>query len=176
MLRQVYALPKARALLLSTNMNQTLFAIPLLTVALTHPLGCSSSPATGESSGADAGTTRTPEVDAGTPGPTCEPIQKRTRCKGGAEGAIVRATVHFDPMARKPGKGAPALVVFLRHSFTLMPIEATIGGRLHAYKRIKLTADQLASGDVSLELDLCQGGTAMWSEENGLFNLVAILD
>jgi hypothetical protein len=157
-------------------MNQTFFAALLLTVAITNTLGCSSSTANVGSAGADAGTTTAPDGDTGTLGPTCEPIQKKTRCKNGAEGAIVRANIHFDPSARTPGKAAPALTVFLRHSFALMPIEATVGGRLHAYKRIKLTADQLASGDVSIELDLCQNGTAMWSEENGLFNLVAILD
>jgi hypothetical protein len=155
-------------------MNQALFASLLLPIAVSRTLGCSSSPPNVDATDGGTGVSATIEADTGTPGPTCEPVQKESRCKNG--GAIVRATVHFDPSARKPGKGAPALVVFLRHAFALVPIESTVGGRLHVYKRIKLSADQLASGNVSIEVDLCQGGTAMWSEENGPFNLVSILD
>jgi hypothetical protein len=109
--------------------------------------------------------------------PACGEIQKASRCKSSEPGAaVVRALVRFDPAARVAGKGKPTLALFLRHSFIVEKGEAQIGGRLHGYKRIPLTAEQLATGEVAIEIDMCGLGTAMWSEENGMFHLVAILD
>ena len=52
--------------------------------------------------------------------------------------------------------------------------EETIGGRLHAYASIPVKDP--TTGDVPFALDMCDSGTSMWSEENGAFHLVLILD
>lgn len=147
----------------------------LLALGLT-PWGCGSTPSDPAAdvelrsdAGADA------DVDAN-PSESCAPIAKTSKCKTGKDSAIVRGVARFDPDARTPGTDVPTLQLFLRHSFVLAEEETTIGGRLHAYKRIKLTDEQIESGTVPFEIDLCNQGVAMWSEENRAFNLVAILD
>jgi hypothetical protein len=87
----------------------------------------------------------------------------------------VRGVVRFDPAhyAGKPGV-APVLRVALRHGFTFFAGEEKIGGRLHAYTSIPV-ADP-SKGELPFAVDMCGLGTAMWSEENGKFNIVLILD
>jgi hypothetical protein len=85
----------------------------------------------------------------------------------------VRGIVKFDPSHFKAGS-APVMRVSLRHGFALVKGEETIGGRLHAYDSFPVT--DIAKGELSFALDMCQLGTAMWSEENGSFNLVVIFD
>jgi hypothetical protein len=108
--------------------------------------------------------------------PVCAAIRKPSRCKGAEEGAIVRGVARFDVSKRVPGSAEPTLTLFLRHAFVVAKSEARIGGRLHGYLRVKLTPEQLETGEIPFEMDMCGLGTAMWSEENGMFNLVAILD
>ncbi len=110
------------------------------------------------------------------PARSCRAEATKSKCKADAQGAIVRGVARFDPTARAAGSGKPALSLFLRHSFVYRDVEKSIGGRLHAFKRIPLTSEHLASGAVDFTIDLCEFGVAMWSEENGAFNLVAILD
>lgn len=106
----------------------------------------------------------------------CAPVSRTTKCATGGDAAILRAVVRFDPTRVVVGDAKPALSVFLRHSWVLSPEEQLIGGRLHAYKRLSLTESVLASGVREFELDLCDNEIAMWSEENGPFNLVVMLD
>lgn len=119
----------------------------------------------------DAGAT----ADAGATPSACAPVRTKTSCKRGGEGAILRGVVTFDPAAIGTAP-APALALFLRHAFVLKPEESAIGGRLHGYDRITLSAAHKQSGRIPFEMDLCSNGIAMWSEENGGFNVVAILD
>ena len=80
-----------------------------------------------------------------------------------------RQKAHFAGKTEKP-----VLRLVLRHAFTLMKGEEEIGGRLHAFKSIPVDAPE--SGEVPFAIDMCELGTAMWSEENGGFHLVMILD
>lgn len=105
----------------------------------------------------------------------CAAVTTKTKCRTGGEGAIVRGVVRFDPSLLS-GSGKPALSLFLRHSFLMVAGEDEVGGRLHADKRILLRDNHRKSGVVPFEIDMCTYGIEMWSEENGLFNVVAILD
>lgn len=109
-------------------------------------------------------------VDAGLPTPVCAPATSTSRC---GESAIIRGVAHFDP-TRVPTGVQPVLRLALRHSFAILLGEDEIGGRLHMYKSVPVTS--VASGAVAFELDLCALGTAMWSEENGPFHVIGILD
>jgi hypothetical protein len=143
----------------------TLFATACTVAATGAP---AAAPALDAGAGTDASIVEAPTV--------CEPIAKASRCKGGEEGALVRGIARFDVSKRAPGTAAPTLTLFLRHAFVVAKTEARIGGRLHGFLRVKLTPEQLESGEVPFTIDMCGLGTAMWSEENGMFNLVAILD
>ncbi|AKU95441.1 hypothetical protein AKJ09_02105 [Labilithrix luteola] len=88
----------------------------------------------------------------------------------------MRGTARFDPKARVTGSAMPALAIFLRHSFVYVEGENRLGGRLHALKRVVLEREQLRTGVVPFEIDMCELDVAAWSEENGTFNLVVILD
>lgn len=52
--------------------------------------------------------------------------------------------------------------------------EARLGGHPHAYKYLRRV--DTTAGAVPFSIDLCQLGTAMYSEENRGFNLVVMLD
>lgn len=140
--------------------------------------GCSgsSSPAsTASAATADASPTA-PADDAGTTepteaGPSCAPPPSKSACA--IEGSWVRGTAHFDPSKLKPG-GKPVLRVVLRHQFALVKGEETIGGRLHVYASVPLKDP--SKGEQAFAIDMCDLGTAMWSEENGAFHLVLIID
>ena len=114
-----------------------------------------------------------PVVDAGAPDagpPVCGAATITSSC---GDSALVRGVAHFNP-ARVPDGGVPVLRLALRHSFVLLGGEEEIGGRLHAYLNVPVT--DVASGSVPFTLDMCLFGTAMWSEENGAFHLIGILD
>ncbi|MEO8874814.1 MAG: hypothetical protein ABI461_04430, partial [Polyangiaceae bacterium] len=81
----------------------------------------------------------------------------------------------FNP-ALVPAGVLPELRIALRHNWVEFPTENLIGGRLHTYESIQLTAADVAAGSIAFQLDMCSLGTAMWSEENGPFNIVGILD
>jgi hypothetical protein len=87
--------------------------------------------------------------------------------------ASAATTARFDPSHYAAG-AKPILRLTLRHKFTLVPGEENIGGRLHMFSSIKLT--DWSSGVVPFAIDMCSLGTAMWSEENGTFNLIASID
>lgn len=146
------------------------FVVPLLlSVACSQATSSSSDPPTvPDEAPADAG--------ADAPAPVCAPPPGKTKCRTGGESAFVRGVARFDPSKRAPGSAAPTLSIFLRHSFVIGKAEAKVGGRLHAYERIPLDDAALSSGVVPFAIDLCEQDVAMWSEENGLFNLVVILD
>ena len=140
--------------------------------------GCSSTsePAgAGPASTPDAGGPVDPggEPDAATPdagGSQCAAPPSKSSC---GDSAWVRGTAHFDPSLLKAGS-APILRVVLRHGFTMVKGEETIGGRLHAYASVPVKNP--AAGEVTFAIDMCDTGTSMWSEENGAFHLVLILD
>jgi hypothetical protein len=115
----------------------------------------------------DAATDVSPDASSS----VCDPPPKASRC--GNEGAWVRGVARFDPSHFAPG-AKPQLRVTLRHKFVLVPGEENIGGRLHGYASVK-TVDP-TKGSVAFAIDMCALGTAMWSEENGTFNLILSLD
>lgn len=115
----------------------------------------------------DAAADVSPDASA----PVCAPPPRASQC--GNEGSWIRGVAHFDPSHFAPG-AKPQLRVTLRHKFVLVPGEENIGGRLHMFTSVK-TADW-ASGSVPFAIDMCGMGTAMWSEENGTFDLVLSID
>lgn len=120
-------------------------------------------PGSGGASGAE------PE-DAAAPD-ACGPAPSKSACKN--EASWVRGIAHFDPSKIKAG-AKPVLRVVLRHGFTLVKGEEAIGGRLHAWASFPV--DDPSKGELPFSIDMCGLGTAMWSEENGTFHLVLILD
>lgn len=116
-------------------------------------------------------------VEGGIPAArVCGAVTTPSKCKDGNEAAIVRGVARFDPKARVMGSAMPALAIFLRHSFVYETGENRLGGRLHALKRVVLEREQLRTGVVPFEIDMCELDVAAWTEENGTFNLVVILD
>lgn len=162
-------------------------AFSSLVLLLVSALGCSASSSgsgpTGTApagqSGEDAGATTSGEpADAAATDPhaaqagTCRPVSTPSQCKN--DGGWVRGVVHFDGSRFKSASEKPLLRVTLRHQFTLVKGEENIGGRLHAYKTFPITNP--AAGRFEFALDMCMFGTAMWSDENGAFDLIAHLD
>ncbi len=92
--------------------------------------------------------------------------------KAGNDGAWVRGVVHFDPSHFKSGS-QPVLRVILRHSFALVKGEEKIGGRLHGWTNIPI--DDPSTGEVPFTIDMAENHT-MWSEGNGAFHVVFIID
>jgi hypothetical protein len=98
---------------------------------------------------------------------------KKSLCTPANPGSVIRGVVHFDKAHYASGK-KPTLRVFLHHQWTLLKGEEKHGGHPHAYT--SSTDVDLDAGLARFTLDLCELGTAMWSEENCGFNLVVILD
>ena len=111
--------------------------------------------------------------DSGTPDAPADLCDAPPESACGVESSWVRGVAHFDPAHFAPG-AAPVLRVALRHPFALIAGEEAIGGRLHA--NVNVPVDDVAAGQVAFAIDMCMYGAAMWSEENGTFHLVAILD
>ena len=139
--------------------------------------GCSSAAEPGAASSApDGGPGPAGNPDAAAPAAgdagaaQCAAPPGKSSC---GDGAWVRGTAHFDPALLKAGS-APVLRVVLRHGFIMVKGEETIGGRLHAYASVPVKDP--AAGEVPFAIDMCDLGTSMWSEENGAFHLVLILD
>jgi hypothetical protein len=140
--------------------------------------GCSSSTDTTSAPAtpaADASTDPAPspaEADAGDDAASkCAPPPSKSNCE--SQGAWVRGIAHFDPSKVKAGS-KPVLRVTLRHSFIMVKGEEAIGGRLHGWSSVPI-ADP-AKGEVPFAIDMCDLGTSMWSEENGVFHVVLIVD
>jgi hypothetical protein len=155
-----------------------IFRSPLAALSLLACVACtSSSSPVAALPAAEPNEPAASDPPAEVPPSLCAPPKMTTACKTGGEAAIIRGVARFDPAKVPSGAaGNAALVVFLRHSWVYREEEATVGGRLHGYDRIRLDARALARGTVPFELDLCEFGTAMWSEENGAFNVVGVLD
>jgi hypothetical protein len=151
------------------------FAFAALLAAL---VGCSSTsspagaaPATTPEAGPDpVDPTATPDAAAPDAGGQCAPPPSKSSC---GDNAWVRGTARFDPALLKAGS-KPILRVVLRHGFTLVKGEETIGGRLHEWASFPVKDP--SKGEVPFAIDMCGSGTSMWSEENGAFHLVLILD
>ena len=124
----------------------------------------------------DAGAPPGDEQDAGAPpaqpADACGSVPK-SLCTPANPGSVVRGIVKFDP-AHFAGKPAPKLVVFMHHQFTVTDKESTLGGHPHAYKTFDVK--DVTKGEATFALDMCELGTAMYSEENCGFNLVVMLD
>jgi len=144
-------------------------------VALPFLIACSSSAASPAAEadaasaqpGDDAATTELPDA---APPDHCAAVTLKSGCDNA--GSWVRGIAHFDP-ARVPAGTLPILRVALRHSFVLASGEETIGGRLHAF--LSVPVGDVSTGQVPFVIDMCDGA-AMWSEENGAFHVVLILD
>jgi hypothetical protein len=139
----------------------------------------SSSGTTHDAPPADAGTTQDPtdtpdagDADSAPPMDACGAIAK-SKCKPANEGSVVRGIVKFDP-AHFAGKPAPVLRVFMHHQYVLQASEGKQGGHPHAWDSFSNV--DVAKGEARFKLDMCELGTAMWSEENCGFNIVVMLD
>ncbi len=163
------------------RMKSTSLVLPFLALAV----GAASAASAGCSTSNDASPpTSTPARDAAVDAPmvegdaadaapasSCAPPPAASKCK--KEGSWVRGVAYFDPAHF--GAGAkPILRIALRHEFALVDGEDAIGGRLHTFKSIPIKDP--SSGRVPFAFDMCATGTAMWSEENGAFNLILHLD
>ncbi len=149
----------------------------LLALAACGPRGATSSLDAGAAEGSSAPDASA--VDAGAAPPdaghplVCPPPPAAPGCADAGDSSWVRGVARFDP-ARIPDGGSPAIRFALRHPFTLYPGEDQIGGRLHMWTSVSLT--EPGTGEVPFSIDMCGMGTAMWSEENGTYRLIAILD
>ena len=121
-------------------------------------------------SGGEVDAAPTPAEDAA-PADKCGAAPAKSGCS--LESSWVRGIAHFDPAHFKAG-AKPILRVVLRHGFVLVNGEEKIGGRLHAWASIPITDP--SKGEIPFAIDMCDLGTAMWSEENGAFHLVLIVD
>jgi hypothetical protein len=104
-------------------------------------------------------------------GSSCAAPPSASQC--GIDGSWVRGIARFDPAHFAAG-AQPILRVALRHNFVLVSGESTIGGRLHTWESIPI--DDVSAGKIEFAIDMCGQGTAMWSEENGPYNLVLSID
>ncbi len=143
----------------------------LASVAILVACGSASEPA-GPTAPAPVTTATAPNEspDAAPPAANCAPPPSKSTC---GESAWVRGTAHFDASRLQAGS-KPVLRVVLRHGFALVKGEETIGGRLHEWASFPVTDP--TRGEIAFAIDMCASGTSMWSEENGAFHLVLILD
>lgn len=135
--------------------------------------GCSSSP-TDPNGPPDAGADDAQTVDVAIEAAQteCAPAPA-SKCSPQEAGSVVRGVVTFDTSRYHAGQKVN-LAVFLYHQWTFDSSEATIGGHPHAYEYIKNI--DVTAGKVAFSIDDCELGVAMYSEENGPFNLVVMLD
>jgi hypothetical protein len=163
---------------------RTLSFSTLLVVASLASLttvACSSSNAAsnsgdGNQDSSDAGSVADAAIDPHItdPGPvTCEAPTTASHCTDQNPNSWVFGIARFNP-ALVPDGVKPVLRLALRHNFVVYRTENVIGGRLHASANVAV--DDVASGQVPFKIDMCADDVAMWSEENGPFNIVGILD
>lgn len=137
------------------------------------PDGTGAAPASASGDTPDDAGADPPPADAAPATDACGAVPK-SQCKPANPGSVVRGVVRFDP-AHYAGKNVkPVLRVFLHHQFVLQASEAKQGGHPHAFD--SFTNVDMEKGEARFTIDLCELGTAMWSEENCGFNLVAMLD
>ena len=117
---------------------------------------------TGQDAGTDAG------QDGGTDaGVACQPVSVSV-C--GNTSSLIRGVVRLDPEVTPTAGTSGDLLIVLTHKALG---EADTGGVYHTL--LPIPSVNLASANVPFTLDMCNGGE-MWSEENGAFNLIVILD
>jgi len=151
------------------------FALLAAACSSTSPTGSSAdpvAPAGDDESTPPAPPPATPAPPAAQPPDACGTVPK-SQCMPANQGSIVRGIVKFDPMYYA-GKSKPVLRVFLFHQWTLIQGEEKTGGHPHAFASFPDV--DMGKGEVSFDIDLCELGTAMWSEENCGFNIVVLLD
>ena len=86
---------------------------------------------------------------------------------------MIRGVLSFDPTHFSASENVN-LAMFLDHQWTMAAGEATTGGHPHAYKYVKSV--DVTTGQLTFDIDLCELGVAMYSEENCGFNLIVMLD
>lgn len=152
--------------------SRTFLVAALVSLGVACSSSSSETPAPAPAETTDAAPVDPPDAaPADPPEDACGPVAK-SKCKPANPGSVVRGIVKFDP-AHFAGKKNPVLRVFLHHQYLLLDREAKQGGHPHAYTTVDVDATK---GEARFTLDLCLFGTAMWSEENCGFNLVAMLD
>jgi hypothetical protein len=132
-------------------------------------LGCSSPP---DQNGNDAAAADV-AADVSTQTLACTTPIPTSKCATPTDSSVILGVVSVDATHFSAGQNVN-LALYLYHQWTMSPSEATIGGHPHAYKYIK--GVDVSSGQVAFDLDLCELGVAMYSEENCGFNLVVMLD
>jgi hypothetical protein len=145
---------------------------PVLVAALSVcAFGCSSSaPDSTSDAGSDANVVdvqlEASQLECVSPVPT-------SKCNPQNPGSVVRGVLTFDPTHFSDGENVN-LAMFLYHQWIMEPGENQIGGHPHAYKYVK--GVDVTTGQLQFDIDLCELGVAMYSEENCAFNLVVMLD
>jgi len=132
---------------------------------LSAPSACSSA------SPGDVGDAATPETSTPVTLTCADP--PASKCSPKNAGSVVRGVVSFDPSHFSPGQKVN-LAIWLYHQIVMSPDEAANGGHPHAFKYVKDV--DVTAGQLQFDIDLCELGTAMYSEEDCGFNLVVMLD
>jgi len=156
---------------LAALLRSSLPFLAVFAVACSSSTGEPAQPGTGAPTPTPEATEEPTEETPAAPADKCGAAPKKSACKN--EGSWIRGIAHFDPTHFKAG-AKPVLRVVLRHSFALMKGEETIGGRLHAWTSVPIKDP--SKGEVPFAIDMCSTGTAMWSEENGAFHVVLLVD
>jgi hypothetical protein len=122
-----------------------------------------------------------PAADAAPAPDKCgtQPSASASKCTKKDPASILRGIAHFDPKAYAAGGpdaggAAPQLSIFLNHRQYAERDEWQQGGHPHAFKFI--ASPDVTKGEIPFEIDMCELGTAMWTEDDCDFNLVLILD
>ncbi|MGZ3418457.1 MAG: hypothetical protein ACXVEE_11365 [Polyangiales bacterium] len=149
----------------------TLAAVAVALLGCSSPSASSSSPATTEPEDSGVADVAPEAAEETAPTSACAAPPKKSGCDN--ESSWIRGVAHFDASHFMAGT-KPVLRVALRHGFALYKGEETIGGRLHEWKSFPIA--DATKGEVAFAIDMCGEGTAMWSEENGAFNLALIVD
>lgn len=86
-------------------------------------------------------------------------------------GGMIRGIAKLGAGMNVPAGTTGDLIIGLMHGRLG---EEEVGGHPHWYE--KIAGVDLSAGEVPFEIDMCGGGTAMWSEDNCEYNLVVMLD
>jgi hypothetical protein len=143
---------------------------PVAASLLLLSAACSSPP---DQNAQDAATPDVAPADVAVQQLACVTPVPTSKCTSPTPSSVIRGVVTFDPTHFSDGQNVN-LALYLYHQWTMAPNEATIGGHPHAYKYIK--GVDVTTGQLAFDIDLCELGVAMYSEENCGFNLVVMLD
>jgi hypothetical protein len=142
----------------------------LLFAAALASIGCSSAPPNDQSDAAAEASLPDVVIEASAPQCADPPASK---CTPQNQGSVIRGVLSFDPTHFSAGENVN-LAIYLYHQWTMASYESTVGGHPHAYKYVK--GVDVTTGQLQFDIDLCELGVAMYSEENCGFNLVVMLD